>query len=46
LYWFNRDPLSILPKVEDKTVAATWVAYMRYSYGWSDFRWVYGNNPS
>lgn len=46
LDWFNRVPLSILPKVEDKTVIATWRAYMRYSLGWSDWRWVYGNNPS
>lgn len=46
LYWFDRIPLSIKPKVEDKTIRATWVAYMRYSYGWSDWRWVYGNNPS
>lgn len=46
LDWFNRVPLSIVPKVEDKTLKATWIAYMRYSYGWSDFRWVAGSNPS
>lgn len=46
LDWWNRVPLTIRPKVEDKTIAATWIAYMRYSYGWSDWRWVYGNNPS
>lgn len=46
LLWFNRVPLQITPKVEDKTISATWIAYMRYSYGWTDWRWVYGNNPS
>lgn len=46
LKWFNRVPLGINPKVEDKTLRATWVAYMRYSYGWSDWRWVAGSNPS
>jgi len=46
LLWFNRIPLSILPKVEDKTLRSTWIAYMRYSYGWSDWRWIAGSNPS
>lgn len=46
LDWFNRVPLSVTPKVEDKTLAATWIAYMRYSLGWSDWRWIFGNNPS
>lgn len=46
LDWFNRSPLVIRPKVEDKTLAATWIAYMRYSYGWSDWRWIAGSNPS
>jgi len=46
LDWFDRVPLGIVPKVEDKTIRATWIAYMRYSYGWSDWRWIYGNNPS
>jgi hypothetical protein len=46
LDWFNRVPLTINPIVEDKTMSAGWRAYMRYSLGWSDWRWVYGNNPS
>lgn len=45
LDWFNRVPLSIRPlDGEDTTVAATWIAYMRYSFGWSDWRWIYGQN--
>jgi phage major head subunit gpT-like protein len=43
LFWFNRSPLTIQPKIEDKTLVATWIAYMRYSFGWSDWRWIYGN---
>jgi hypothetical protein len=46
LDWFNRSALSVTPKVEDKTIEATWIAYMRYSYGFSGWQWVYGNNPS
>jgi phage major head subunit gpT-like protein len=46
LYWFDREPLTIVPKVEDKTIKATWIAYMRYIYGWSDWRWIAGSNPS
>ena len=46
LDWFDRIGLSIVPKVMDRTIEATWIAYMRYSNGWSDWRWVYGNNPS
>lgn len=46
LDWFNRVPLNITPKVEDKTIQATWIAYMRYSFGWSDWRWIAGSNPS
>lgn len=46
LDWFNRVPLNITPKNEDKTLRATWIAYMRYSFGWSDWRWVAGSNPS
>lgn len=46
LDWFNRVPLSILPKEGDKTYVARWVARMRYSYGWSDWRWIAGSNPS
>lgn len=46
LDWFNRQPVSVTPKVEDKTVVANWIGYMRYKAGFSDWRWIYGNNPS
>jgi phage major head subunit gpT-like protein len=44
LKWFDRVPLSIVPKVEDKTIFATWIARMRYSYGWRDWRWINRGN--
>lgn len=47
LEWYDRVPVSIgLRDGDDRTVRAYWRSYMRYSYGWSDWRWVYGNNPS
>jgi hypothetical protein len=46
LDWFNRVPLTIALKEMDRTIEAVWIAYMRYSFGWSDWRWIYGNNPS
>ena len=46
LDWFNRVVLQINPKVEDKTIQASWIAYMRYSFGWSDWKWIFGNEVS
>lgn len=46
LEWYDREAISINPKVEDKTLVATWIALMRYSYGFADWRWLFGNNPS
>lgn len=46
LDWFDREPLSVTPKVEDKTIEATWIGYMRYVCGYSDWRWIAGSNPS
>jgi phage major head subunit gpT-like protein len=46
LDWFDREPLSIRRKDQDEAVFVTYVASMRYSYGWSDWRWVAGSNPS
>jgi hypothetical protein len=46
LKWFDRVPLDIYLKNQDASVAAVYVARMRYSLGWRDWRWVYGQNPS
>lgn len=46
LKWFNRVPLNIeLDRVEKKAWAV-YIARMRYSFGWRDWRWVAGSNPS
>jgi len=44
LIWFDRIPVGINRKVQDETLYATWIARMRYSYGWRDWRWVHQGN--
>jgi hypothetical protein len=45
--WIDRAPLEFaLDPTSDYNLKAKYRGYMRYSYGWSDWRWVYGNNPS
>lgn len=47
LDWFNRVPYSVyLRDGDDRTVRAYWRSYMRFSYGFSDWKWVAGSNPS
>lgn len=46
LIWIDRIPLNIKLKNEDTTVQATWIARTRFGYGWTDWRWIYGQNPS
>lgn len=44
LNWFDRAPLEIaLDPRSDFDLEARWRGYMRYSYGWSDWRFVYGH---
>lgn len=46
LKWINRVELSVeLDRVEKKAYAV-YIARMRYSYGWRDWRWIAGSNPS
>lgn len=41
LDWFDRVPVRIGRRAgDDETVKAYWRAFMRYSYGFSDWRWV------
>lgn len=43
LNWFDRVPLEFtMNPVSDFQLVAQFRGYMRYSYGWSDWRWVYG----
>jgi phage major head subunit gpT-like protein len=45
LNWFDRVPLEFAADpTSDYQLVAKFRAYMRYSYGWSDYRWVYGHN--
>jgi hypothetical protein len=45
LLWLNRTPLEFaMDPTSDFTLEARYRGYMRYSYGWSDWRWVYGHN--
>lgn len=45
LKWYERTPLEITV-AEQNATEAVYEAYMRYSYGWDDWRWVYGHNVS
>lgn len=45
LLWYER----VAPEITFKTmnqVEVMWSAYMRYSFGFTDWRWVAGSNPS
>lgn len=47
LDWFNRVPFGVqLREGDDRTIMAWWRAYQRFSYGWSDWKWIAGSNPS
>ena len=44
LNWFDRVPMEFAADpTGDYTLEARFRGYMRYSYGWSDWRWVYGH---
>jgi phage major head subunit gpT-like protein len=46
LKWMDRVPLEFaLDPTSNFRLESRWRGYMRYSYGWKDWRWVYGNNP-
>jgi hypothetical protein len=45
--WFNRVVPGIsLDPASDFNLVAKYRGYMRYSFGWDDFRWVYGHSVS
>lgn len=46
LNWYNRVLPNGLPEitlVDESSTEAVYDVYMRYSFGWDDWRWVYGN---
>ena len=43
--WFDRiSPELALDPTSDFNLVAKYRGYMRFSFGWDDFRWVYGHN--
>ncbi|MCR4340780.1 MAG: Mu-like prophage major head subunit gpT family protein [Gemmatimonadaceae bacterium] len=46
LHWFERNPLEFAREQDFDTLQAKFRAYTRYSLGWSDWRFVYGQNAS
>jgi phage major head subunit gpT-like protein len=46
LKWFDRIPTEFNKDKDFDTYLSKWSVYQRYSYGFSDWRWVYGNAVS
>lgn len=46
LKWYDRIALEFAREQDFDTLVSKFRAYMRFSLGWTDWRWVYGNNPS
>jgi phage major head subunit gpT-like protein len=46
LKWFDRIPVEFNKDKDFDTYVAKWSAYTRYSYGFSDWKWIYGSNVS
>jgi len=47
LNWFNRVDLDFkMDPTSDFSLEARYRGYQRYSYGWSDWRWIYGHEVS
>ena len=44
LNWYDRIPLEFFQDKSFDTLISKFAAYARYSYGWSDWRWVYGHS--
>lgn len=45
LMWFDREPVQFFRDSDFETLTAKFAGYARYSFGWSDWRWVFGQNP-
>lgn len=46
LEWIDRVPLEFGQDKSFDTFIAKYRSYMRYGYGWNDWRWIYGHNVS
>lgn len=46
LLWYDRIPLEFGREEDFDTFIAKFRAYQRFTLGWTDWRFIYGNNPS
>ena len=46
LNWFDRIKPEFTKDSEFETYMVKYAGYMRYSLGWSDWRWIFGHNPA
>jgi len=46
LKWFDRMPVEFNKDKDFDTYISKWSTYTRYSYGFSDWSWIYGSNVS
>lgn len=46
LKWYTRIPVEFAAQNDFDTFMRKYRGYMRYSYGWSDWRFIIGSNPS
>lgn len=46
LRWYDRIGLEFGREQDFDTLIGKWRAYMRFSLGWTDWRFIYGQNPS
>ena len=46
LRWYDRIPLEFGREEDFDTFQAKFRSYMRFTLGWTDWRWIYGQNPS
>lgn len=44
LKWFDRIPVEFNKDKDFDTYVSKWSCYTRYSYGFSDWKWIYGHN--
>lgn len=44
LRWYDRVPLEFAREQDFDTLVGKWRAYMRWSLGFTDWRWIYGQN--
>ncbi len=46
LLWYDRIPLEFAREEDFDTLHAKFRGYGRWSYGWRDYAWVFGNKPA